>query len=174
MKVHKVDRKHKTKKENFIDGHKSNLTNRSVEFVVKRAQKTEDGLQRPNTGKYSSYISWVRSWVCVRDILNNPLCIYLSRQREICWRSATFSHYFGHGAPERLREENSEEVEEDGCEDELGAGGEEVEESWGQHLSLRFLIEELFIRTSGQKNLLRLFNGVFRGVMGHYLMELFI
>ena len=137
MKVHKVDRKNNTNKANFIDGHKSNLTNRSVEFVVKRAQKTEDSLQRPHTSKYSSYISWAKSRVCVRDILNNPLCIYLSRQKEICWRSPTFSDYFGHGAPERLREKNSEEVEEDGGEDELGAGGEEVEESWGQHLLLR-------------------------------------
>ena len=66
--------------------------------------------------------------------LNNPLCIHLGRQREICWRCATFSHYFGHGAPERLREKNSEEVEEDGGEDELGAGGEEVEQSWGQNI----------------------------------------
>ena len=138
MKEHKVDRKHNNNKTNFIDGkrrHKSNLTNRSVEFVVKRAQETEDSLQRPHTGKYSSYISWARSRVCVRDILNNPLWIYLSRQREICWRSPTFSDYFGHGAPERLREKNSEEVEEDGREDELGASGEEEEESWGQHLS---------------------------------------
>ena len=137
MKVHKLERKHNKNKTNFIYGkrlHKSNLTNRSVEFVVKGAQETEDSLQRPHTSKYSSYISCVRSWVCVRDISSNPLWIYLSRQREICWRSATFSHYFGHGAPERLREKNSEEVEEDGCKDELGAGGEEVEESWGENI----------------------------------------
>ena len=61
---------------NLIDGkrrRKSNLTNRSVEFVVKGAQETEDSLQRPHTSKYSSYISCVRSWVCVRDISSNPL-----------------------------------------------------------------------------------------------------
>ena len=152
MKVHKVDRKHNNNETNFIDGkrrHKSNLTNRSVEFVVKGAQETEDSLQRPHTSKYSSYISWVRSWVCVRDILSYPLWIYLSRQREVCWRSATFSHYFGHGAPERLREKNSEEVEEDGGKDELGAGGEEVEQSWGQHLSLRLFYSGTFYSDFG-------------------------
>ena len=165
MKEHN-DIKHNNNKTNFIDGkssYKSNLTNRSVEFVVKRAQEPEDSLQRPHTGKYSSYISWARSRVCVRDILNNPLWIYLSRQREICWRSPTFSDYFGHGAPERLGEKNSKEVEEDGHEDELGAGGEEVEESWGQNFfHCHFLIGELFIRTLGHHFLLRLFNGAFR------------
>ena len=86
MKVHKVDRKHNSKKKNLQGKRrrKSNLTNRSVEFVVKGAQETEDSLQRPHTSKYSSYISWVRSWVCVRDILSYPLWIYLSRQRKIC------------------------------------------------------------------------------------------
>ena len=60
MKEHKVNRKHNNNKTNFIDGkrrHKSNLTNRSVEFVVKGAQETKDSLQRPHTGKYSPYIS---------------------------------------------------------------------------------------------------------------------
>ena len=60
MKEHKVNRKHSNNKTNLIDGkrcHKSNLTNRSVEFVVKGAQETKDSLQRPHTSKYSSYIS---------------------------------------------------------------------------------------------------------------------
>ena len=60
MKEHNVDIKQNNNKTNFIDGkrhHNSNLTNRSIEFVVKGAQKTEDSLQRPHTGKYSSYIS---------------------------------------------------------------------------------------------------------------------
>ena len=49
----------------------------------------------------------------------------------------TFSNNLCHGAPERLWEEDGEEVEEDGGEDEVDARGEEVEESLGEHWSSR-------------------------------------
>ena len=45
----------------------------------------------------------------------------------------TFSNDLCHGASQRLWEQNGKEVEEDSCQDELGAGGKEVKKSLGQH-----------------------------------------
>ena len=99
------------------------------------------------------------------------LCEFILADKER--RSATFPHYFGHGAPERLREKNSEEVEEDGCKDELGAGGEEVEQSWGEHLVLRLFYWGTFYSDFGSTFFIATFLWGISYTWGHYLMGLF-